>query len=315
MRRSRVPASTEGRRWPGATRAYAASAATRLALRLGGAALGDRELRFEIARLRCEVAPARLELEEHGLRGLAGEPQIAARRVVAEPLGRHGRDPRVEQRLERDDGELVDEVLRPAAGEDRQAAETGLARPLQQLEPCGRIRGEDRRRARAERGSDCPLGARGHVERAEHELCPLLGKRPGRGRKPFLLRENALHCERPLAGEPGTLREVLALARRLAGAECRLVRRPFELDGIAVSRLGRGERGALAAKPFVECRGRFAPEREPLCAALQAVEGGERSFAPAGRVRELVLGPRAVGEEPFQAPLDAAADECRLRAP
>ena len=50
------------------------------------------------------------ELEQNGLGRLAREPQLAARRVVAEALGVTDGARGVEQRLERDDGELGDEL-------------------------------------------------------------------------------------------------------------------------------------------------------------------------------------------------------------
>ena len=195
-------------------------------------------LRLEVARLRREVAPARLELEQHGLRRLACEPEVAPGRVVAEALGRDRRHGRVEQRLERDDGELVDELLHLCVREHGEAPEARLARSLQQLEPGGGIGGENRRRSRPERRGDRTLGARRDLERAEHELCSLLGERAGGRRKPFLLREHPLHGERSLAGQPGTLCQALALTRRLAGPKRRLVGDPLELGGVCGSRIG-----------------------------------------------------------------------------
>jgi hypothetical protein len=76
----------------------------------GDACLGHATL--ELRRLPREPSPPRLELEEDRLGRLAGEPQLAQRRVVSEPFGRHRRNPRVEQLLETHDRELAHDLLR-----------------------------------------------------------------------------------------------------------------------------------------------------------------------------------------------------------
>ena len=72
-----------------------------------GRLLGDprrlRELRLELGSFGVQRASPPLQLEQHGLGGLADEPELAARRVVPEALGRDGRRRDVEQRVERDD--------------------------------------------------------------------------------------------------------------------------------------------------------------------------------------------------------------------
>src|SRR6188768_617230 len=145
------------------------------------------ELCLERSRLGMKRRSPTLELEEHGFRRLAHEPELTCDRVVAEALRRHGRDRYVEQRLERHDRVLANELLWRATGEHRQAAETGRPRPLEQREPERRVVREDRGRTRAQRRGDSALATWLDVDRRESESCSILRERSCCGRKPFLL--------------------------------------------------------------------------------------------------------------------------------
>ena len=65
----------------------------------------------------------------------------------------------------------------------------------------------------------------------------------------------------------------------------------------------------LGAEPLDERGGGLHPELEPLHATLQPVARRHRGLATASRVRELLLGARAVGEHSFEPPLRASFRE------
>ena len=102
------------------------------------------------------------------------------------------------------------------------------------------------------------------------------------------------------------------LALGLGRVACRRGRRAGRLLEPAhrlVAAVGRGalRLGEIAAQSLLEPGGRLAAQREPLARSLQAVEGAERGLAPAGRVRQLVLGLLALLEQRRQLLLRAAA--------
>ncbi len=155
-----------------------------------------------------------MELEQHGLRGLTREPELATRRVVAEALGRHGGDLGVEKRGERYHGHLAHELLRRTPGQDRQAPQAGGTGALEEREPYDRVVRQHRRRTRAQRSRDGAFRPRLDVERREGEPRAALCQGASCGRKTFLLGERLLQRTRPLARELHPLGEAIALLLR-----------------------------------------------------------------------------------------------------
>ena len=102
---------------------------------------------FEIHDLRFDLAAPRLELEQYRLGRLAREPELAPRRVVAEPFPCDRRHRNTEQLLLRHDRKLADELLRLRPGEDDEASQALRASALEQLEPRTGILRENGRRA------------------------------------------------------------------------------------------------------------------------------------------------------------------------
>src|SRR5262249_38635994 len=84
-------------------------------------------------------------------------PELASSRVVPEALTGHGRRLRVEELVERNDGEAGDDVLRRAAGEHPEAAEPALADLPQELEAGASVFHDHCGRTRAESSRDCSL--------------------------------------------------------------------------------------------------------------------------------------------------------------
>ena len=123
----------------------------------GGVGLRLRRLGPQRGDLALELAPTRLELEQNRLGRLAGEPELSALRVVAEPFVGHRRNLRGEQRVEGDDGQLGDAVGRRRPHEHCEAAEPCVARPPQQRQAGGGIVRDDRGRTPRERGGDGSL--------------------------------------------------------------------------------------------------------------------------------------------------------------
>ena len=222
----------------------------RLLVGAGGSALRKPRLLGKRLRLVGERGAARLELEQHRLGGLAGEPELAALRVVAVALARDRRNLRLEQLVLRHDGQLVDELARIASGEDAERAEAGGRRALEQLER--RLRGgrDECRRTRAERRGDRALAARLDRQQGKREPLALLGERAGCGWNAFALCERALERREALLRGECALGERVPLVRRLACCGARVQRALLELfrRRAAARRLGLGV-GELGAEP------------------------------------------------------------------
>ena len=141
---------------------------------------GNRRLRprAQLFDLRLERPPARLELEQHRLRRLAREPELAALRVVAEPLARHGRNGGRQERLLRDDRQIGLARL----DDDRERAEPRRPRALEQRERGADVVGDERRRALAQRRRDRAFHPGLDVEHRQREPLALLGQRTSRRR-------------------------------------------------------------------------------------------------------------------------------------
>src|SRR5439155_14327610 len=247
----------------------------------------------ELLRIGSELAAPRVELEQHGLRGLTRKPELAAIRVVAEALARHGRDRRGEQLVLRLDGELGDEFARVAPDEPAQRAESRRRGTLDERKRLLQIAGDDRGRTRAERGGDRALLAGGHVEQRERESCAELARRR---RQTVALGERPLDRREPLLRRPDLLRERVALMDGLACRSARVERGALEL-------LGRGTAVGffLLRKLGAElCRERdrgLAARRQPAGLVPQPVERAERALTLAGRIGQLLLDGGPPGEQ------------------
>ena len=100
-----------------------------------------------------------------------------------------------------------------------------------------------------------------------------------------------------------------ALALGAPRCLCSTSRLELEAGEIALP-LGLGGRGRrLGAEPLEQRGRRLGPELEPLDAALQPVARRNRGLAPTRRVRELLLGPRPIGEQPLEPSLRSALRE------
>ena len=163
------------------------------------------------------------------------------------------------------------------------------------------------------RSRDRPLGARLDVERGEREPGAVLGESARGGRKALLLGERLLERANPLADERGPLSERDALALGAPGSlgclgspRARDVRR----------RSAQPARSPQPESPRGTARAalrRLRAQLEPLDSALQPVARRDRSLAPSGRVRELLLGSRAVAEQSLESALRASLRERRSR--
>ncbi len=238
-----------------------------------------------------ELAAPRLHLEQQRLGRLAGEPELAARRVVAEALDGDRGDRRREQLLLRDDGKLGLAL----ADDNRERAEPGGARPLEEREGRVRVVGDERRGALAKRCGDSAFHPRLDVEERERDALALLGESPRGRREPLALRECAVERAKPF------LEETRLLGKRLALALDALVENAPRL-------LGGG------AKTCEARLGRLAAEHEPLAGAAQAVERLQRLLARACGVGELLLGGGTLGENLGEPCLDALLRSARGRA-
>ena len=89
----------------------------------------------EGACLRLHYPKLRLELELDRLRRFPDEPQLPPRGIEPESLARHGRNRGGQQLPERHDRQLPHQLVRVAADQHHQAAETGRARVLDEREP------------------------------------------------------------------------------------------------------------------------------------------------------------------------------------
>src|SRR5581483_7717968 len=145
-----------------------------------------------------KTSPASVQLEQQRLRRLAGEPELAASRVVAEALERHRRNGGRQELVLRNDGERADELGRIAPDQDGEAAEARRPRALEQREARSRVVGDERRRARAERRSDRTLVPRIDVEQREHDALALFGQRARGRRKTLSLGERAVERAQPV---------------------------------------------------------------------------------------------------------------------
>ena len=243
--------------------------------RLGRLARGGVGAGGELLRLVRQRTTARVELEQHGLTGLPGEPQLAASGVDPCPRGdrvpcatSRSRSPRRARRRRgaaarppvptRCPGAGVRpgrEAPSPACGrvdDDVQAAEDRRRGAFEQRERVPRVGRQQRGRTPGECRRDGPLEPRLDLELTTEALA--LGRerarRPGR-RLPLL--ERALERCEPVARGARALREVVALGRGRTGGGARLVR--------ALLELGRGQRaapGVRARRVLVREAGREA---------------------------------------------------------
>jgi hypothetical protein len=164
---------------------------------------------LQLVHLGGEGAAACLELEPDGFGRLAREPDLSTLGVVAEALRSHGRNPRVEQLLLRDDRQLADELARVAC-EDNDAAEACGPGSLGQRERGTCVCSHERRRAMAERRCDRALASRLDVEERECKPLTLLCECTRRGRQSFALGERPLECLQTVVGDSCLFPERLA---------------------------------------------------------------------------------------------------------
>ena len=277
-----------------------------LRLRLGRARRGSRQRRVELVDLPAELAPTRFELEQHGLCGLAREPQLAARGVVAEALARDGALALREQVFLRDDARLAERLGH--ARHDREAAEPRGACALEQRKRGRGVRRDDCRRAGPQCRGHGTLVAGRNVELRERDALALFGERARSRRKSFALGERALERGEPRARERERLCELVALLRRRRRARSRIGGGAPQLGAVG-QRLLRG--GQRRAQP----RDRLEPERQPLPGAAQAVERGGRLLAPARRVGQLLLDRVPLREQRLEPLVDVTSCEPGRRAP
>ena len=246
----------------------------------------------ELLDLGAQLTAPRLELEEHGLGRLTGEPQLPAVGVPADPVGGHRRDPGCKQLVARHDRQLH-EVTRILPDEHDDRPEPRRLRLRHELEPACGIRREHGGGTVPERGGSRALGAGSHVEELQRELLALLGERAGRGRDSFALGERLLEPGEALTCEPDARLQIVALARRRSRRSVGLVGRPAELRR-------RRTRGSLlrlvelAAQLGEQTLRRLVPQAESLGGAAECME---RVAATAGEHR-LCL--RAICEHRFE---------------
>ena len=135
--------------------------------RICGSVRGSFRAGHELVGLVGQRSAAAVHLEQHGLGGLAREPQLASPGVVPEPFGRHRRLTYLEQRVEPDDRQLSDQVTRVPSHEDGETPEPLLLRTPQQLEAGRRVRSKKCRCAPAECRGNRALRPRLDVEDAQ----------------------------------------------------------------------------------------------------------------------------------------------------
>src|SRR5581483_1617280 len=238
----------------------------------------------ELLDFALQLAPARVELEQHRLGRLAREPELAALRIPADAVLGHGRHARGEQLRARDDRQ-VDEVARVAADEHEHGAEAGGARLVDELEAALRVLREHGRGAMAERRGGRALAAGFDLEQLQRELLALLGERTRRRGQALALGERLLERRQPLACEAHARLEILVLAHR---GPCRGIR----LVGGAAE-LGR-RRAARCATHLFELVARFGeqPLRRLVAYAetLRRAAQGEQRIARAAGERRLGVG-------------------------
>ena len=267
-----------------------------------GLALGRLRLRTQLSDFGFELASSGLELEQHRLGGLAGEPELAALRIEAEPLLGHGRNGRPEERVERHDRQLGDTLGGPLADEHGETSETGVAGALEQRQAGGRIVGHHRRGAPGESGRDGALAAGLDVEQRQCERRTLVGERTGGRRNPFTLGQRALERAEPLLCDGRTLVEVVARVCGGASGCGRLVGGELELGGCRAGALCSCLcLGQLDAEPLAEPRHRLGAHRDPLPRRPEPVQRTCCALAATRRVGELGLESLALAAEGIQA--------------
>ena len=179
---------------------------------------------------------------------------------------------------------------------------------MEEREPHRGVAGDDRRGSRPESRRDGPLLSGCDIERRECEPGTVLGERTCCRRKPLLLRECLVERAHALPDELRALGEGRPLALGIAGRLC-------SLDGLTLDRgdvarrpglvLGR----RLAAEALQERAHGLRPQLEALDPPLQPIPGRHCSLAAPGRVGELLLGARTIGEQAFESPLRTAPRE------
>ena len=177
---------------------------------------------LELLGLVRQGAPARVELEQHSLGRLAGEPELASLRVVAVTFSRDEnaalRAREVARLGEPDVGEQFGDPL--AAGprlhtarqglracerragralfvsagrhQHAQVAQAGFARPVDEPERGARVGCNYRGGAAGQGRGDRALVAGLDLEQRERQLLPFLCERPRRGRQAFALGQRVL---------------------------------------------------------------------------------------------------------------------------
>ena len=224
-------------------------------------------LPLELLDLGGDRAAAGLELQQHRFRGLAEEPHLPPRRVVADPVAGDGKGGLPQELVALDDDEFVDGFVDDHVEAPEAAGPGFVDEPKRRLH-VGRDHGGA---AAAEGRDDCTLVSGSDLQLGEEELVACFGERARRRRNPLALGECPLERREPLARETGLLAQLHAaqLSRRRAR------RKPGP--------------GRCVAQRLDERRRALAPQRQPLARALEPVEGGCCRLAPAGGVGELFL--------------------------
>ena len=213
-----------------------------------GSRLGPRG---QLVGLVGQGSPARVHLQEHGLGRVAGEPELAPRRIEAEALFRHRRRASVEQVVQWNDRQRGHELLRISSCEHRQAAEPSGLRPLEQLEPSARIGREHCRSEAPERGRHGPLRALIDLDRGQGDPLSLLGERSCRRRQTLVLADRMLERGHPLVGRACPLGEIVPLRCRGPGDGRSLVGESLQLGGRQASAgLQDARLGAIVREPL-----------------------------------------------------------------
>ena len=177
-------------------------------------------------------------------------------------------------------GQRRDELARVATDEHDERAEPGLACPVEQLEPAGRVVGHDRGCEPAERGGDRTLVAGLDVERREREPLALLCERAGRGRQALALGERLLQRGEALRRERRPRLQVVPLAHRGAGRGVGVVGGTAEL-GEQGLRVAPTARRRVPAEVVAQPLHRLLPHTQPL---RELAQPEERAGAAGGEV-------------------------------
>ena len=211
---------------------------------LGGLVHDGVRLPLELLDLGGDRAAAGLELQQHRFRGLAEEPQLPRRRVVADPVAGDGKGRLPQELVALDDDEFVDGLV-----DDHVEAPEAAGPSLVDEPKRGLLVGRDHGGAAAsEGGDDGTLVSRSDLQLGEEELVACFGERAGRRRNAFTLGERPLERSEPLARETGLLPQLQAaqLGRRRA----RRKPRPSSRPGAATRRAQpRSRAAAPTARP------------------------------------------------------------------